>query len=93
MLQKEMREVTLGAMVSVTIARVSSDLSVAKFYLSIFPDDKADDVLTSMNAAKVKIRYALGQRVGKQLRIIPELAFFIDDSLSYLENIDSLLKQ
>lgn len=93
MFQRELKELLLGAMLSVTNARVSSDLSVAKFYLSIFPDAKAQEVLDNLNANKAKVRFALGKRVGKQLRIIPELAFFIDDSLNYLENIDRLLDE
>ncbi|MGN0010779.1 MAG: 30S ribosome-binding factor RbfA [Marinilabiliaceae bacterium] len=91
MFQRELKELLLGAMLSVTNARVSSDLSVAKFYLSIFPDAKAQELLDNINNAKVKVRFALGKRVGKQLRIIPELTFFLDDSLNYLENIDRLL--
>ena len=93
MFQRELKELLLGAMLSVTNARVSSDLSVAKFYLSIFPDAKAQEVLDNINNAKVKVRFALGKRVGKQLRIIPELTFFLDDSLNYLENIDGLLDE
>lgn len=93
MFQRELKELLLGAMLSVTNARVSSDLSVAKFYLSIFPDAKAQEVLDNINTAKVKVRFALGKRVGKQLRIIPELTFFLDDSLNYLENIDRLLDE
>ena len=93
MFQRELKELLLGAMLSVTNARVSSDLSVAKFYLSIFPDAKAQEVLDNINNATVKVRFALGKRVGKQLRIIPELTFFLDDSLNYLENIDRLLDE
>ena len=93
MFQRELKELLLGAMLSVTNARVSSDLSVAKFYISIFPDAKAQEVLDNINNAKVKVRFALGKRVGKQLRIIPELTFFLDDSLNYLENIDRLLDE
>ena len=93
MFQRELKELLQGAMLSVTNARVSSDLSVAKFYLSIFPDDKVQPVVDNINASKAKVRFALGKRVGKQLRIIPELAFFVDDSLNYLENIDRLLDE
>ncbi|MGN0029263.1 MAG: 30S ribosome-binding factor RbfA [Marinilabiliaceae bacterium] len=93
MFQRELKELLQGAMLSVTNARVSSDLSVAKFYLSIFPDDKVQPVVDNINANKAKVRFALGKRVGKQLRIIPELAFFVDDSLNYLENIDRLLDE
>ncbi len=93
MFQRELKELLLGTMLSVTNARVSSDLSVCKFYISVFPDAKANEVLEHIDANKPKIRFALGKRVGKQLRIIPELSFFIDDSLGYLENIDRLLDE
>ena len=82
-----------GVMVSVTAVRVSPDLSVAKAYLSIFPSDKADELIKAIRANTKSIRYDLGQRVRLQLRKIPDLTFFIDDSLDYIENIDKLLKQ
>ena len=90
MLQRELSELLMGTMVSVTIARVSSDLSVVKFYISVFPDAKAEAVLKNLNDNIGSVRYALGKRIGKQLR---EPVFFIDDSLGYLENIDRLLDQ
>ena len=93
MFQLEMKELLLGTMLSVTIARVSSDLSIVKFYISVFPDARAQEVLENINAHKQTVRYNLGKRVGKQLRIIPEPVFFLDDSLNYLENIDNLLKE
>lgn len=93
MLQRELKELVLGTMVSVTIARVSPDLSVVKFYISVFPDAKAGEVLENLNANIGSVRYALGRRIGKQLRIVPEPVFFIDDSLGYLENIDRLLDE
>ena len=93
MLQRELSELLMGTMVSVTIARVSSDLSVVKFYISVFPDAKAEAVLKNLNDNIGSVRYALGKRIGKQLRIVPEPVFFIDDSLGYLENIDRLLNQ
>ena len=82
-----------GVLVSVTAVRVSPDLSVAKAYLSIFPSDKADELIKAIRANTKSIRYDLGQRVRLQLRKIPDLTFFIDDSLDYIENIDNLLKQ
>lgn len=81
-----------GVLVSVSIVRVSSDLSVAKAYLSIFPSNKAEELLQNINDHAAQIRYELGNLERHQLRIIPELKFFIDDSLDYLENIDKLLK-
>jgi ribosome-binding factor A len=80
-----------GTLISVSAVRVSADLSVAKAYLSIFPSDKGKDVLNTVRSNTKTIRYDLGQRVRLQLRKIPELSFFIDDSLDYLEKIDSLL--
>lgn len=82
-----------GVMVSVTRVKVSPDLSICTAYLSIFPSDKGDELLKNINANVASIRYDLGQKVRNQLRIIPELRFFIDDSLDYLERIDDLLKK
>lgn len=82
-----------GVLVSVSVVRVSPDLSVAKAYLSIFPSDKSKELIEAIRANTKAIRYDLGQRVRTQLRKIPELSFFIDDSLDYIEHIDKLLRQ
>lgn len=82
-----------GVLVSVTRVKVSPDLSICTAYLSIFPSEKGDELLKNINANEKTIRYDLGQRVHNQLRIIPELRFFIDDSLDYIERIDELLKK
>lgn len=82
-----------GVLVSVSVVRVSPDLSVAKAYLSIFPSAKGEELLKAIRANTKAIRYDLGQRVRLQLRKIPELNFFIDDSLDYIEHIDSLLNK
>ena len=82
-----------GVMVSVTRCRVSPDLSICTAYLSIFPSEKADELLANINANEKTIRYELGTRIRNQVRIIPELRFFIDDSLDYIEHIDELLKK
>lgn len=99
LLQKELSEVFLsetrkmpGVMVSVSVVRVSPDLSVARAYLSIFPSGKADEMLKSIQGSARQIRYEMAQRVRFQLRKMPELSFFIDDSLDYAERIDELLK-
>lgn len=84
---------TRGVLVSVSIVRVSPDLSVAKAYLSIYPSARAQEILNNINAQASKIRYELGTLERHQLRIIPELKFFIDDSLDYIENIDNLFKK
>lgn len=100
LLQKELSDIFLnetkkmhGVLVSVSVVRVSPDLSVAKAYLSIFPSEKASEILASVQASAKSIRYELAQRVRFQLRKTPELSFFLDDSLDYIENIDSLLKK
>ncbi len=82
-----------GAMISVTSVRVSQDLASAKVRLSIFPSEKTAGVLEMVDAASRSIRGDLGKRVSKQLRIVPELTFFIDDSLDYALKIDELLKK
>ncbi len=82
-----------GVLVSVSVVRISPDLSVAKAYLSIFPSAKGEELLKAIRANTKAIRYDLGQRVRLQLRKIPELSFFIDDSLDYIEHIDSLLNK
>ena len=86
------KEVAPGKLVSITIVRVSPDLSFAKVFLSIFPSFDQDEVLNSIKDQTSKISYELGQKVRSQLRIIPEIVFFIDDSLDYIDNIDKLLK-
>jgi len=82
-----------GVLISVSTVRISPDLGLAKAYLSIFPSEKGKELLENIKNNVKAIRFDLGQRLGKQLRIIPELAFYIDDSLDYLENIDRLLNK
>ena len=82
-----------GVMVSVTRTKISPDLSVCTAYLSMFPSEKSAELLGNIEQNLKSIRYALGQRVGGQLRIVPELRFFLDDSLDYIERIDELLKK
>ena len=82
-----------GVMVSVTRTKISPDLSICTAYLSIFPSEKSEEILENINASNKAIRYELGTRVRNQLRIVPELRFFIDDSLDYIERIDELLKK
>ena len=92
MFQKECKEYTEGAMLSVTAVRVSPALSYAKVYLSIFPSALAEKTMDTLNEKNKSIRFVLGKKVGKQMRIIPELRFFVDDSLDYIDKIDQLLK-
>ena len=80
-----------GVMVSVTRTKVSPDLSVCTAYLSIFPSERGSELMANIEKNSQQLRYALGQRVRYQLRIVPELRFFIDDSLDYIDRIDELL--
>ena len=82
-----------GVMVSVTRVKISPDLSICTAYLSIFPSEKGEEIINAVTRNQATIRYDLGQRVRNQLRIIPELRFFIDDSLDYIDHIDELLKR
>ena len=82
-----------GVMVSVTRTKISPDLSICTAYLSIFPSERGEEIINNIKTNEKTIRYELGTRVRNQLRIIPELRFFIDDSLDYLEHIDELLKK
>jgi len=82
-----------GVMVRVTRVKISPDLSVCTAYLSIFPSEKSEEMIKNITKNDKQIRYELGTRVRYQLRIIPELRFFIDDSLDYIERIDELLKK
>ena len=82
-----------GVMVSVTRTKISPDLSICTAYLSIFPSERGEETINNIKTNEKTIRYELGTRVRNQLRIIPELRFFIDDSLDYIEHIDELLKK
>ena len=97
LLQKELSDIFLlqtmpGILISVSAVRISPDMSVARAYLSIFPSEKSEEIVKNINGNMKSIRFELGTRVRHQLRIIPELKFFVDDSLDYLERIDELLK-
>ncbi len=99
LIQKELSEIFLlqtksmpGVLVSVSVVRVSPDMSYVRAYLSIFPSDKGEEIVKNVNSQTKAIRFELGNRLRHQLRIIPELKFFVDDSLDYAEKIDNLLK-
>lgn len=81
-----------GVIVSVSEVRVSPDLSIARVYLSIFPTDKAEAIITKVNADTKSLRYELGRRMRHQLRIVPELTFYNDESIEKLTQIDEILK-
>ena len=100
LIQKELSEIFLlqtksmnGVLVSVSAVRISPDMSIARVYLSVFPSERSQEIVKNINDNMKSIRYELGTRVRHQLRIIPELKFFVDDSLDYAERIDELLKK
>ena len=100
LIQKELSEIFLlqtksmnGVLVSVSAVRISPDKSIARGYLSVFPSERSQEIVKNINDNMKSIRYELGTRVRHQLRIIPELKFFVDDSLDYAERIDELLKK
>ena len=100
LIQKELSEIFLlqtksmnGVLVSVSAVRISPDMSIARVYLSVFPSERSQEIVKNINDNMKSIRYELGTRVRHPLRIIPELKFFVDDSLDYAERIDELLKK
>ncbi len=90
-LQHGTRVYCLGSMVSATVVRVSPDLSVARVYISIFAAESKEEVLKNIQLHAKEIKHNLSQVVKHQLRKVPELTFFIDDSLDYAEEIENLL--
>ncbi|WP_130285268.1 30S ribosome-binding factor RbfA [Aquimarina brevivitae] len=81
-----------GILVSVTKVNVTSDLSIAKVYLSVFPHDQGKRILEEVNAVKSRIKHLVAQKTKNQLRRMPEVSYYIDDSLEYIDNIDKALK-
>jgi len=100
-IQKEMAEIIRskgmaafgGALVSVSGVKISPDLSVAKIYVSVFPSDKAEPVMEALQENGKALRGELGSKVAKQLRIVPEIIFYLDSSLDYVQHIEDLLKK
>lgn len=90
--QRNARELCLGAMVSATVVRVTPDLSLARCYLSVFAGPPKQEVLDNIVLNTSKIRGEVGRRL-KNMSRIPELSFYIDDSLDYANEIDELLKK
>ena len=93
LLQEAIRKGSIGnLMVSVTKVKVTSDLSLAKVYLSIFQNDKALEYFENLKENGFKLRHDLSQKMKNQLRRIPELNFYLDDSLDYIETIEKELE-
>lgn len=82
----------MGKLISVTAVRISPDLSVARVYLSIFPTSELEKVIEMIVADTGKIKFEIGKKLRNQLRKIPDLKFFVDDSLDQAEKINDLLK-
>jgi ribosome-binding factor A len=101
LIQKELSEIfqhdgltySGGALLTITAVRVTSDLSIARVFLSIFGAPDKKEVIKTLKGTTKEIRYKLGQRVKTQLRIVPDLNFLEDDTLDFIERIDELLKQ
>ena len=81
-----------GTLISVTKVHVTVDLSIAKVYVSIFPNTKAEELLEGIKSNQPLIKHELAQRTKDQLRRVPELIFFLDDSLDYIDKIEKSLK-
>ena len=100
LIQKELSDIFLlqtksmkGVIVSVSEVRISPDLSIAMAYLSVFPSERGEEIVKNINNNMKSIRYELGTRLRYQLRIIPEIKFFVDETLDMLDHIDELLKK
>jgi ribosome-binding factor A len=91
--RSESRNLFGGAFITVTQTRVSPDLGTAKVYISIMAAKDRDAIFKLVDGQKPAIRKRLGNLIGKQLRVVPELQFFIDDSLDYAMKIEELLKK
>lgn len=81
-----------GILISVTKVTVTTDLSIAKVYMSVFPHLEGEKVLAEVNAVKSQIKHQVAQRTKNQLRRMPEMFYFIDDSLEYISNIEQAVK-
>ena len=90
--QKEGEGIVRGSLVTVTAVRVSPDFGYAKIYVSVFPFERSAGMMKTLEQQNWFIRRALGQRIRNQVKNVPEIQFFLDDSLEYIENIDNLLK-
>ena len=91
--QEKARTDFSGKMITVTTVRMTPDLGLARVYVSIFPLNKEEDFISVINEKLKTLRHELGNRVRHQIRIIPELVFILDDSLDYMDNIETLLKK
>ncbi|HEU4717735.1 MAG TPA: 30S ribosome-binding factor RbfA [Bacteroidia bacterium] len=101
LIQKEMAEIFRSdsrglfgnVMITVTQVRMTPDMGIARVYVSLFPVNDKEKLLENIRSHTGELRRSLGNRIRHQVRIIPELVFFIDDSLDYAERIEELLKK
>ena len=92
-LQKKLKKQgSLGVLLSITKVSVTVDFSVAKVFLSVFPSQMSDQIIQEVSKMSSRIRHEVAQKAKKQLRKVPELLFFLDDSLDYIEKIEDSLK-
>ncbi len=91
--QKECRELFKGILLTVTSVRVSPDFGYAKIYVSVFPFNRNEEVIALLKQHNWSIRKSLGSKIKHQLKVVPEIDFFLDDSLEYIENIDRAINR
>lgn len=91
--QREMQNILPNVMVTVTTVRASPDLGLAKVYLSFYNAPDARQAINAVKLQAVDIRYKLGKRIRNQVRVIPELEFFIDDTSDYVARMDKLFNE
>mgnify|MGYP000905438718 FL=1 len=90
--QQEGRNLLPGGLITVSAVRISPDLGLAKVFLSLFPVKDKQAIIEVIKGQAHRLRGQLGSRIGKQMRVVPELLFYVDDSLDRAEEIDKLLK-
>lgn len=89
--QKEAKEYAGNSLLTITTVRMTPDLGLAKVYLSFFPDDKTGEKLTKLQNGKSSIKKILGDKIRKEVRVIPDIAFFIDDTYQEANEMSSLI--
>lgn len=90
---KEAAGLVKGTMTTVTSVRMTPDLGMARVHISVFPFEQSERVMEAVEKNAWLIRKSLGERVRHQFRTVPELTFFLDDSLEYIDNLDKLIKE
>jgi ribosome-binding factor A len=92
-IQMHAREFISGKMLTVTTVRISSDLSIARIYISVYPSSNSAETILLLNNHLGFFKNELGKKIRHQVKKIPEISFYLDDTLDYIENIDNLLKK